>query len=116
MFRKLLTRMRDSGPTESGVFRGARLSQARSTSGPRYAITFSPAGYKNVQLDWIGVLDGEPLTLEEVHVGFQTWLDTAPVSEGGVPTRKIKAWINGSYSEITFRTDWVSGFAVQRAG
>jgi|SRR5690242_13739426 len=116
MLRKLFANLLDAGPLESGVLRGARLSGARSTPGPRYTITFSPAGYENVQLDWIGVLDGAPLTLEEVRAGFRTWLDTAPLSEGGVPERSVHAWINGSYSEITFRTDWVSGFAVQRAG
>jgi hypothetical protein len=116
MFCKLFSALLDSRPAESGVFRGARLSAARSALGPRYSITFSPAGYRNVQLDWIGVLDGVPLTPEEVHVGFRKWLDTAPLSDGGVPERTIRVWIQGVYSEITFRTDWVSGFSVQRAG
>lgn len=114
MFRKFFANLLDSGSSESAVIHGARLSQAHSTLGPRYSITFSPAGYKNVQMDWIGVLDGTTLTVQEVRTGFQIWLDTAPMSEGGVPLRTIHAWINGSYSEITFRTDWVSGFAVQR--
>lgn len=115
MFRRLFARMLDSAPDETGQIRGARLSDARSGRGPRYVITFSPAGYKDVQMDWIAVLDGAVLTRAEVNEGFQTWLDTAPLSGGGVPTRTIHAWINGSYSQVTFRTDWVSGFSVQRA-
>jgi hypothetical protein len=116
MFRKFFANLFDSGPADSGVFRGPRLSQARLLQGPRYVITFSPAGYENVQLDWMGVLDDVDLTVEEVRTGFQTWLDTAPRSPDGVPLRTIQAWINGSFREITFRTDWVSGFAVQRVG
>jgi hypothetical protein len=115
-FRKFFSNLFDSGPTESGVFRGPRLSQARLLQGARYVITFSPAGYKDVQLDWIGVLDDVDLTREEVRTGFQTWLDTAPRSPDGVPLRTIRAWINGISSEITFRTDWISGFSVEQRG
>jgi hypothetical protein len=116
MFRKLLSNLLDSGPIESGIFRGVRLSQARLHQGSRYVITFSPAGYKDVQLDWIGVLDDVDLTREEVRTGFQTWLDTAPRSPDGVPLRTIKTWVNGAFSEITFRTDWISGFSVEQRG
>lgn len=116
MFKNVFAALSRTGSARRAVLRKTAVLEDRLTRDPHYSITFSPAGYKNVQMDWIGVLDGSPLTVEEVHVGFRTWLDTAPVSPGGVPQRTIKAWVRGAYREITFRTDWVSGFSVQRTG
>lgn len=114
MFRRLIEHLTDSSPTEGGWLRGRRLSDARRDPGPAYVITFSAGDVKDLQMDWIGVLDGQPVTLDEVRSGFRVWLDTAPLSPGGVPERTVDAWVNGSHRKVTFRTDWVSVFSVQR--
>lgn len=95
---------------------GRRLVPAPRSATPRYLITFSVGSLNRVQMEWIGSLDGVPLTVDEVRAGFQAWLDSAPTSSGGVPLRTVGVRLNGLPDEVTFRTDWVSDFAVRRIG
>lgn len=114
MFRRLIELITDSRPLQNGRTRGQHLSSLRGNRGSSYAVIFAAGDVLDVQMDWLDSVDGQALTAEDVRTGFQTWLDTAPKSEAGVPLRTIMAWVNGSRRTVTFRTDWVSGFSVVR--
>lgn len=75
-----------------------------------FEISFSIAGHDDIPLPFKGV------NAEDARQAFMHWLEQAEVPGIKTPWRTISITLDGAQRELTFRTDWVSGFTINPKG